>query len=205
MSFTSFNAKRQKNNSKKLYMLISLFYAMCTLLVSACGGLTEAEFHIQPGTDVYNIKRLAVLPFENFTSDNYAGEKIRRIVITELLSRGFDVVEPGEVTKLMKELKIRSLGSLAVSEIQEIGKTLKADSVMTGSVEAFGISKGISVSYPEITVNLMLIETSSGNIIWSVHNTSGGASFWTRHFGAEGISLSETARDVVEKAIDTMF
>jgi hypothetical protein len=72
-------------------------------------------------------------------------------------------------------------------------------------VEAYGISRGISVSYPEVSINLRLVEPSSGNIIWSVCQTSGGPGFWTRHFGAEGISLSDSASKVVKEAMDTLF
>ncbi len=74
-----------------------------------------------------------------------------------------------------------------------------------GSVGAFEISKGISVSYPEVSVYLMLLESTSGNIIWSVWHTTGGASFWTRHFGAEETTLDETSKKVVKEAIDTLF
>ena len=178
---------------------ISYFYGLMCL-----SGCTPDHF-IKKETDFSNVKSVAVLPFENFTSDTYAGEKIRRIVITELLSKGIDVIEPGEVTKLLMELRVRSLGSIRLSEIKKIGETLDVDAVMRGSVEAFGISSGYSVKYPEVTINLMLIDTSSGNIIWSVRHTSGGASFWTRHFGTEGISLSEAARKVVREAVDTLF
>jgi TolB-like protein len=192
-----------KNKEKKLLYLKVAATALSFLLVFICGCVQERFFSLK--TDIGDIKRVAVLPFENFTSDEYAGEKIRRIVITELLSRGIDVIEPGEVTRILRELGVRSLGSIKVSEIQEIGKKLGVEAVMMGSVEAFGISKGISVTYPEVTINLTLIETSSGNIIWSIRHTSGGASFWTRHFGSEGISLSEAARKVVKEAINTLF
>ena len=156
-------------------------------------------------TDMSNIKRIAVLPFENFTSDEYADEKIRRIVITDLLSRDRDVIEPGEVTRILKELKIKSISSIKTDEIQTIGKTLGVEAVMMGSVEAYGMSRGISVTYPEVTINLRLIELSSGNIIWSIRHTAGGADFWTRHFGTEVMSLSEAAGKVVKEAIDTLF
>jgi TolB-like protein len=192
-----------KNKEKKLLSLKVVATAWSFLLIFILGCVPD--YFVRLKTDISNIKKVAVLPFENFTSDNYAGEKIRRIVITELLSRDIDVIEPGEVTRLLKELKIRSLGSINVSEIQEIGKTLGVEAVMMGSVEAFGISRGISVTYPEVTINLTLIETSSGNIIWSIRHTTGGASFWTRHFGSEGISLSEAARKVVKEAINALF
>ncbi|MBE0425682.1 MAG: hypothetical protein IBX72_03440 [Nitrospirae bacterium] len=160
---------------------------------------------MRPETDIKNIKKVAVLPFENFTSDVYAGEKIRRIVITDLLEKGIDIIEPGEVTRQLQELKVKSIGSMKNTEIQGLGTALSVDALMMGAVEAFGLSKGISVTYPEVAVILRLIETDSGNIIWSIRHTSGGPDFWMRHFGSEGPSLSETARKVVKEAVGTLF
>jgi TolB-like protein len=182
-----------------------LLFALCPLLIFVCGCGGGPKYYTKPNFELNNIKRVAVLPFDNFTSDEYAGEKIRKPVITELLSRGIDVIEPGEVTKVLRELKIKSLSFINITDIQNLGKTLGVETVMMGSVEAFGISKGISVSYPEVSINLMLVEASSGNIIWSIWHTAGGPNFWTRHFGAEGITLSEAANKVVKEAIDTLF
>ncbi|MFZ3138937.1 MAG: CsgG/HfaB family protein [Thermodesulfovibrionales bacterium] len=180
-----------------------MLYAICFLLffIQGCGP----THFVRPKTDVESVKKVAILPFENFTQDDYAGEKIRRIAITELLSRDVDVIEPGEVTRLFREMKIKSLGSVKVSEIQEIGKALNVEAVILGSVEAFGTGRGISVSYPEVTINLRMIEVNSGNIVWSVRHTTGGPDFWTRHFGSEGPSLSEAAGKVVRESIGSLF
>ncbi len=191
------------NKKQNLIFISFLLLAICSLLIFIYG--CGPEHYIRPKTDINNIKKVAVLPFENFTSDEYAGEKIRRLVITELLLRGIDVIEPGEVTRILRESKVKSLGSIKIAEIQDIGKTLKVEAVMMGSVEAFGLSRGISVTYPEVSVHLVLLEASSGNIIWSMWHTTGGANFWTRHFGSEGISLSEAARKTVKEAIGTLF
>jgi len=175
---------------------------LCSLLIYY--GCAPTHW-IRPKTDINHIKKIAVLPFENFTQDDYAGEKIRRIVITELLSRDVDVIEPGEVTRLFREMKIKSLGSVKVSEIQEIGKALNVEVVILGSVEAFGTGRGISVNYSEVTIDLRMLEVNSGNIVWSVRNASGGPDFRMRHFGSEGASLSEAAEKVVKKAIGTLY
>jgi TolB-like protein len=190
-------------NNIKNYFYYSMLYALCSMLffVSGCGP----KYFAKPGTDMSRIKGIAVLPFENFTSDENADEKIRRSVITELLSRNIDVVEPGEVKRLMKDLKIKYLGSLRTEDILEIARTLKVDAVMLGSVETYGTGRGVSVAYPEVTINLRLMEVSSGTIVWSIRHTSGGADFWTRHFGSEGPSLSEAAGKVVREALDTFF
>ena len=109
------------------------------------------------------------------------------------------------MTRVLIDQKIKSLSSVRTTDLQNLAKTLGVEALMMGSVEAYGISRGISVSYPEVTINLRLVEASSGNIVWSVCQTSGGPSFWTRHFGAEGISLSEAANKVVKEAIDTLL
>ncbi len=187
-----------------LFTLCSLLIALSPLLIIS-GCVSKPDYYIRQKVDYSSIKKVAVLPFEALTPDEYAGEKIRKSVITELLLRGIDVVEPGEVTRTLVELKIRSLGSIKKTDIQNIAKALGVEALLMGSVEAYGISRGISVTYPEVSISLRLVEASTGNIIWSVCHTSGGPSFWTRHFGAEGISLSEAANKVVKEAIDTLF
>lgn len=198
------DSEEQRVKSIKRRALCSMLLALCLFFVIGCGS-TPKHYYVQKQFDYSSVKRIAVLPFETLTSDEYAGEKIRQSVITDLLSRGIDVVEPGEVTRTLVELKIKSLASIRTTDIQTLAKTLGVEAVMMGSVEAYGISRGITVSYPEVSISLRLVEASSGKIIWSVCNTSGGPNFWTRHFGAENISLSETACKVVKEAIDTMF
>ena len=200
----SAKSKEQTGKNIKLYALCSTLLAFCLLIAGGCATSNSTQY-VRQNIDYKNIKRMAVLPFESLTTDEYAGEKIRKSVITELLSRGVDVIEPGEVTRVLIEQKIKSLSSVRTADLQNMAKTLGVEELMMGSVEAYGISRGISVTYPEVTINLRLVEASSGNIIWSVCQTSGGPGFWTRHFGAEGISLSEAANKVVKEAIDTLF
>src|SRR4030066_1536318 len=187
------------------YTICSTLFALSVLLMFVCGCATNTSTqYVRQNFDYKNIERMAVLPFESLTNDEYAGEKIRKTVITELLSRGVDVIEPGEVTRVLIEQKIKSLSSVRTADLQNMAKTLGVEELMMGSVEAYGISRGISVTYPEVSINVRLVEASSGNIIWSVCQTSGGPGFWTRHFGAEGMSLSEAANKVVKEAIDTL-
>jgi TolB-like protein len=177
------------------------------VFISGCSGSIKHSIkqYIRPNTDISAIRAIAVLPLENFTSDNYADGKIKSKIIIELLSRGIDVIEPGEVVMTLRELRVRSIDSIRTEDIQNIGKTLNVDAVMLGSVEAFGISKGITVSYPEVTVHLILFETASGKIIWSAWHTTGGASFWTRHFGAEGRTLDNASAMVIKETFDALF
>lgn len=183
--------------SFRCFILIALLFVL-----GGCAS-NNVKHYVRPNADVNAVKRVAVLPIESLTPDQYAGEKVRRVVISELLSKGIDVIEPGEVTNSLRTLN-KPLGSLNSEDIKKLGEKLAVDAVIMGSVEAYKISSGLTVSYPEVSVNLRLVDTASGTILWSAVNTSGGAGFWTRHFGAESISLSETARRVIKKAVDTL-
>ncbi len=197
-------SKEQRAGSGGGFALYSLLSALCLFIVFVYGCGTQKHY-VRSDTDIKNIKKIAVLPFENFSTEEIAGEKIRRIVIAEIISRGIEVVEPGEVSRLIKDMKIKSISMIKLSDIKEIGTSTGSDAVMTGSVEYYGISRGVNINYPEVTINLRLIETSTGNVLWSIRKTSEGPNFWMRHFGSEGKTLSETAGEVVKDAIKTIF
>ncbi|MBI5407782.1 MAG: hypothetical protein HZA14_00285 [Nitrospirae bacterium] len=197
------NVTNEKKRNKT-FCLLSLLFCCLTLFTYGCKSAPIKQY-ARPNVDISKINKIAVLPFENFTPSAYAADKIRSLVIIDLLSRGTDVIEPGEIIRTMEELRVRSVHSVSVFDLKHIGETLKVDALMMGSVGAFEISKGISVQYPEVSINLRLFDVKSGNIIWSVWHTAGGADFWTRHFGAEGPTLDETSKKVIKEAIDALF
>lgn len=183
----------------------SLKLAAFLFLLFFMYGCSAPTYYVRPKTNMDITKKIAVLPFESLTTDINAGEKIRRSVMTELMSRGVEVTEPGEVTRVLNELKLKFFSAIKVSDMQSMAKTLGVESVMTGSVDAFGISKGVVVQYAEVSINLKLYDANTGLSVWTVRHSSGGPSFWTRHFGAEGMSLTEAAVKVVREALDTLF
>lgn len=177
---------------------------LVSVMLQGCGGAGPTSY-LRAGTDAHSVRKVAVFPLENYTSDDFAGEKVRRVVATEFLARGIDVVEPGEVTRVLREQKVKGPASLRAEDIQGMGKTLGVDAVVTGGVGAYGISKGISTSYPEVSIQLLMHDVASGKVMWSVLHTAGGADFWMRHFGTEGKPLSDVARKAVAEGVDTLF
>jgi TolB-like protein len=173
-------------------------------LISAGCRSTISDFHIRQDVDFGFIKKVAVLPFHNLTNERNAGEIIRQIVLSEFLASGLvDIVVPGEVITAMKSLEIKSISSLNTDQIKALGQVLKVQAVIFGAVEQYGLSTSGTFSAPEITVTLMMADTSSGSIIWSVTKSDRGTSFMARHFGAKSKTLSELALTVVREAIQT--
>jgi hypothetical protein len=123
-----------------------LFFVVLVLMTVAygCEISDEMKKFIKPNFNPYSISKIAILPIENYTSDDHAGEKIRDLLTIDLLSRNIDIIEPGEVLIVLRELKISSLGSVTGKDIKKIGKILRSDAVMLGSVGTFQVSQGIA-------------------------------------------------------------
>ncbi|MEN8263773.1 MAG: hypothetical protein ABFR82_09945 [Nitrospirota bacterium] len=198
----------QERKKRRFNCCIMLFVGCLALgILYGCSNHKYITSFSRPDFDINRFRRIAVLPLDNLTSDVAAAEKIRRAVTIELLSRGIDIIEDGEVSRVLREMaeKQRQRPVLSSSDIRHIGKALEVQAVMKGSVGSLGYSEGILTVYPEVSVNLTLINTASSQITWSISYVGGGASFWTRRFGAEGKTLEETIREVVKNAIDNMF
>jgi hypothetical protein len=154
---------------------------------------------------VNQLTKIAVMPLQNLTTDKFATQKIESLLIMDFLARGIDVIEPGEVMSALRQSKAQSIDDMPVAALQNIGTMIHADAVIIGSVSTFAFNKGISVVSPEVSVHFIMIDIVSGNIVWSAWHTSGGPDFWTRHFGAEGATLDEIAREVVKDTVDTLY
>ncbi len=177
--------------------------AVLWLAAAACRG--PASF-VHPNADLGAIKTVAVLPFENVTSDRVAPEKVQRIFITELLETGaFNVLEPGYVGRVLRDAKIESIASLSPEDVKELGKALKADGIFFGTVLDYSESKGSGVPAPEVTLQFKLVETGSGSTVWAITRTRSGANASARLFGIGGQSLTEVAEDLVKDSLGTLL
>src|SRR5574341_1291833 len=87
------------------------------LLVLAGCGTSRPASYVHPNFDFSRVKKVAVLPLENLTSDQTAGEKMRKVVITELLATGIvDVIEPGQVNRVLANQNIQNPTAMSPEE-----------------------------------------------------------------------------------------
>ena len=191
-------------NLLKKHMLAWILLTM--FIVSGCGGKGVPSFYINPDFDFSFVKRVAVLPLDNLTNEKFAADAVRHVVISELLASGLvDVVVPGDAVAAVDNLKLKPGQSLNADQIKALGKSLKVQAVIIGAVEKYEEARMGNISAPEVTITLMMADTSSGSIIWSVTRTRGGADFWARHFGARSETMSETTLKVVREALHTLY
>ncbi|MBI5118299.1 hypothetical protein HZA56_17625 [Candidatus Poribacteria bacterium] len=126
----------------------------------------RAQSFRHPDADLSAITRVAVIPFDNYTGTQFAAEKVTTIYITALLMDiDVDVVEPGEVSRVLRESNITG-GKLSQDDVRKIGNSLKADTLIFGTVLEYGQERVRNETYPVVSVNVRWVDVNTGTIIF---------------------------------------
>ena len=188
--------------SYRLYYLYCLGFFLCIILIGCGAG---KKVYIHPNTNFRYIKKVAVMPFGNLTNDKFAGDRVRNLFVTELLSTGtIDVVELGELLKILETEGIRTTDSVSTDIAQKIGKNLGVQAVILGSVDQYGTVRTGQSSYPEVGVTVRMLEVETGTIIWTASYTKTGSHIIASLFGIGTETASSVASSVVKKLVNTL-
>lgn len=213
-SATTHKAERRAQSAKRggnqLLTLCAMRYTPCVyvflvslLFFSACSAPVS---YIHPTADMTYIKTVAIVPFQNLTQQKGAEGKVMNVVATEVLRRGvFDVVEFGEVTKVLREEGFKDPGSISKRVAERAAKRLNVQSFIVGSVGEYGVSRTGGSSYPEVCVSLKLIDAESYKILWEATHSVKGTTVLDRLFGISKKSTSDLAKELVAEMFDTLF
>lgn len=187
------------NNFKR-----TIFVFAGMLLFFGCAGPMS---YIHPTADLTHIKTVAIVPLKNLTDEKGAEGKVMNVVAAEVLRRGvFDVVEFGEVDKVLREEGVQKTeGVISKSVAERAGKQLNVQAFIAGSVAEYGVSRTGGSSYPEVSLSLKLIDAKSYKILWEATHSIKGATILDRLFGIGKKSPSDLCRESVEEMFDTLF
>ena len=181
------------------FLLILLFS-----ILSSCHK--SPMTYINPSVDFSYIRRVAVAPIINLTKDKFAGEKVMNVVVTEILRRGvFDVVEFGEVSKVLREDGLKRDNLIGKQLAARSGKRLNIEAIVIGTVMQYGVSNIPGGSLPEVSISLKLVDVNSYAILWEATHNIKGANILDQLFGIQRDSLEDLCKKVVEEMIDTLF
>lgn len=189
---------------KKNMVQAILFLVIIAGALPGCGGLRPTVF-INEQYDFRFLEHVAVIPFDNLSNDQGAGNRATRLFISKILAeRAFDVVEPGEVSRVLEKYSTVRTGQLTEEQIKGIGQELKVQGIILGTVtESSTVTSG-GTTTSTITIIARMVETENGTTIWSATNTAGGRGFWGTLFGTGGKSQSEATRNCVDGLIKTL-
>ncbi|MEW5922504.1 MAG: hypothetical protein AB1746_00800 [Candidatus Zixiibacteriota bacterium] len=184
---------------------MGLLLGAVLILIGGCGGMSPSVF-IHDEYNFQYLERVAVVPFDNLSSDQGAGARATGIFISELLSeRAFDIVEPGEVTRALEKFATLRTSQLSNEQIVNIGKELKVQGIILGNVTEVSTFRSGASTVSTVTMVVRMVETETGMTVWSATNTSGKKGFLASLFGTGDKSESEAMRDCVKGVIKTLI
>ncbi|MBU4561342.1 CsgG/HfaB family protein [bacterium] len=136
-------------------------------------GCTSVKVSIKPDINITRIRRVAVLPFgpNGIVSDMF---------ITELIGIGkFDVIERGQLDKVLGEYKLSLSGILDEKTRKELGRLLGVDAIFLGSAVVRKTPVFLAMQYSavattvyETAISVRLVDIETGSILISC-STSG--------------------------------
>ena len=177
----------------------AVFIPGCSYLPGVRGfpAAKEPAGETQPGS-----KKVAVLPFNNLSGRKDAGKIVTNTYLTELFKSGrFRVEEPGNVLQFMMQERIDVVGEMEIEKIQTLGKRLKVDGVLVGSVEEFDDGRGGPTM---VSITARLVESESGRVVWSEQRRKKGSDYIIIFGIGEVRSATALSQRIVAEMIETI-
>jgi hypothetical protein len=162
------------------------------------------------------------MPFDNFTREDKASEKVRSHFVVELLITGlFNVMDINEVDRILQRegLSYNLSESLAPiisvpgteEEIdtseplsKKIGDVLNVEAILAGSVEAYSAEKVADQNIPEVTISARLIDAETGITIWASTHTQRGRSGIPIFGWGKVTSLGILSQQVIQDMVNSL-
>jgi hypothetical protein len=175
-------------------------------LVACSGGSNISENFHDPDMDFALLRTVAVMPFDNLTTDRLAAARVRNTFMTSLFATGVVYVIPsGEVVRGIKRAGIENPVIPSPEEIAKLTAIIKADAVITGVVNEYGQVRSATTTANVISVSMQMIEKESRKVVWSASTTKGGISAWDRLFGGGGRPMEDVTEAAINDLINKLF
>lgn len=179
---------------------------LSALFMLSCATAVPPTTFANPRFDFAFVERVAVLPFENLSSDRQAGFRVSRLMLTELLATGaVDVVEPGEVVAALESVGVTRSRTPSADEVIALGQALEVQAVVIGTVAQSEVLRLGGAGRPVVTLDATMLETETGAIVWSATHTEKGSAVGARVLGTGGEPISETTRRCLEVLVDSLI
>lgn len=175
------------------------------LMAAGCGSRQiSQESFMREGVSLAYVQRVAVLPLEDLAGGRGPAERVREIVITQVLASGlFDVADKGRVDSALREEAIGPGVPVEAATLRRLGQTLGVEAFLLGSVEQSTESRG-GAAYPEITLTMRLVDSESGLILWQASGRGSGYSVRDRLFGMAPKNAFQVSLELVERMLRSM-
>lgn len=198
--------KIQMNKTKKHMLIPKGILALLLLCVAGCATPGPSSTYHDPAIDFGVLRTLAVLPFENFSRDKLAGDRVRDTFVNNLMATGaIYVIPPGEVARGVLRSGILNPAAPSLEEVAKLAAIIKADALITGTVREYGEVKSGTASANVISLSMQMIEVQSKKVVWTASTARGGISLMDRLLGSGGAPMDDVTEAAINDIIDKLL
>ncbi|MBK6765645.1 MAG: hypothetical protein IPG71_04725 [bacterium] len=174
-------------------------------LAIGCAARHVTTF-IHPEYDFGLIERVAVVQFENLSTEQTASGYATRLFVTELLAaNAFDIVEPGETSRVLANVGQGKAAELDLVGLQKMADSLGIQAVIFGSVGESAQLSGRTSSSHVISLNARMVDCASGNTVWSASVSTGGPGSFARLLGVGESTRGDAVRKAVRQLVKSLL
>lgn len=111
---------------------------------------------------------VAVLPLEDLSGVAGAGERLTRVVYTQMAADGRWVVEePGETDGALAEARVRSTAVMTREQSVQLAEVLQVRWLLTGTLIEYGSVRTPDGDVPAVGLALRLLDGRTGRVVWA--------------------------------------
>jgi len=135
--------------------------------------------------------KIAVMPFR--APVELVGASIADMVATEILKTyKYELIERSQMEQILQEQSLGVKGVTQNAVAMQVGKILGVQGVIVGTVPEYGMRAVDSRELPAVGINIRMIDSESGSIIWTVSDSA---------IATKTISISAFATHLIESMI----
>ncbi len=176
----------------RLAIVLSVLAAL-----AGCGGYAGGPHFVNAEAAPTRTMTVALLPFENLSSDPNAGQIVAQMFASELYARNlFRLIEETEARKRATDARIdlNLLGEKATAG--QAAAALNVDAILLGSVAEYRYQHGLKEE-PSVGLSARLVRRD-GTVLWATSQATVGGGVLQRG------SLSATAQDLVSTMVQAL-
>ncbi len=143
--------------------------ALVVLLAAATGCAAGPRLYVNSQADLSFYKKIAVIPFRNLTNERFAGERVTRAFLTELvMTEHYEIVDQNEFAAALDKIGGNPgfEGIYDPAKVREAATQISASGVLRGSVTEYTMQRSGTSDIPVVAFDAELIDVATSNVVW---------------------------------------
>lgn len=192
---------KERGTGKRFSLSSGLYPLALCLFACACAG--KAAYLVSPALRAAADPRVAVLPFDNQSTDVGAPDVMRRLVAENFEKRGYPPLPADEVDGKLSALGVSEGGQLPGVKPEELGRALGVELLAYGYVEDFTFQNLGFVVRKLVALRVKVISAATGETLYEGSGSGRDIKVFFNRDEAKAAFVEQLAVKLVQNILKT--